>query len=33
MSDVVKHEFHYGSFARNVALPAGATDQDVKASL
>ena len=27
-----KSEFRYGSFARNVALPAGATDQDVKAS-
>ena len=25
-------EFLYGSFARNVALPAGATDKDVEAS-
>jgi len=27
-----RSEFHYGSFARSVPLPAGATEQDVKAS-
>ncbi len=26
-----RSEFHYGSFARSVALPAGATDKDVSA--
>jgi HSP20 family protein len=27
-----RSEFRYGSFARSVPLPAGATDQDVKAT-
>ena len=26
-----RSEFQYGSFVRTIALPAGATDQDVKA--
>jgi HSP20 family protein len=27
-----RSEFHYGSFARSVPLPAGATEEDVKAT-
>lgn len=27
-----RSEFHYGSFTRSLRLPAGATDEDVKAS-
>ena len=27
-----RSEFHYGSFVRTIPLPAGATEQDVKAS-
>lgn len=27
-----RSEFHYGSFTRTIPLPAGATDQDIKAT-
>lgn len=30
--DGYRSEFRYGSFARSLSLPAGATDQDVKAT-
>lgn len=30
--DTYRSEFRYGSFARNIALPAGATEADVTAS-